>query len=73
MHAERLRTLLTNIVSIDASGAFEDLDSLRLIDIVEIVEGEFQLRITAAHVVPQNFASLDALSALIVRLRGGDP
>jgi acyl carrier protein len=70
---EHLRQLLVGVVSIDETGAFEDLDSLRIIDIVEIVEAEFDLRIAADQLTPDTFTSVHALADLIQRLKGSAP
>ena len=69
MSTERLTSLLAGLVSIDDSGAFEDLDSLRLIDLVERLESEYGIRIAAEHVTPQTFANVNALAELVLRLK----
>jgi acyl carrier protein len=71
--SNRLRTLLSSVVSIDETGAFEDLDSLRIIDIVEIVEAEFGLRISADQVTPETFANVNVLAEWIAKLKGNAP
>ena len=68
---EGLTTLLSAVVSVDHAGNFEDLDSLRLIDMVELVEAEFGIRIAAEHVTPQTFANVNTLAELITKLKGG--
>ncbi len=70
---ERLRQLLAGVVSIDDAGAFEDLDSLRLIDIVETVESEFDLRISADQVTSETFTNVQTVADLIERLKGNPP
>ncbi len=71
MPAESMTALLANVVSIDAAGNFEDLDSLRLIDIVELIEATYDVRIAAEHVTQQTFANVNALVDLVARLKNG--
>ena len=46
------------------------LDSFAIISLISDLEEEFDVRINAVEMVPQNFNSIEAMAAMIQRLQG---
>ncbi len=44
------------------------LDSLDIISLVQELDDEFDIKIKPAHLIPENFNSLDAIAALVEKL-----
>ncbi len=46
------------------------LDSFAIISLVSELEEEFDIRITAVEMVPENFNSVEAMAAMVQKLQG---
>jgi D-alanine--poly(phosphoribitol) ligase subunit 2 len=46
------------------------LDSFAIISLVAELEEEFDIRITAVEMVPENFNSIEAMAAMVQKLQG---
>lgn len=70
MTIDRVRAAISHLAAIPADDAAPlDVDSLTLVSIVEAIEDAFDLRVAPREVVPENFSSVAAIVAFVVRRR----
>jgi len=69
---ERVRGLLAGVLNVTAEGDPLDgrtLDSIGMIQLLAALEDAFGITIPPEEITPRSFASLDALSAMVERVR----
>lgn len=71
---ERVRAVIAGLHPVPEDPAAPlEMDSLTTVMLVEALEDELGIRVTARDVIPENFASLAALAAYVDRKREHHP
>jgi acyl carrier protein len=63
--APRVQKLVASLADCDGDDKPLELDSLTLVQLVEALEEEFDLRVRPSEVVPENFGSVAAMIAFV--------
>lgn len=70
-----IQSLIEQIVPAAAAGSAGDrlasgLDSVIMVDLLAAIEERFQISIPPEEIIPENFASMPALTSMVARLAG---